>query len=295
MLKKRLMGSLFAAALMTSASTMVNAEELSWTGCGISKKAFMTEMAKAYEAKTGVTVKLSGGGATKGIRAVSAGTSNLGGSCRHWLKGVSGDIHPEEKDAELIQVAWDALVVIAHPDNSVNNVTLAQLKDVYSGKISSWSDLGGEDKRIGLVVRDGKTSGVGYMLRQLVFGDPNYEFGARSLKVKSTGPLEKKVESMKTAFAVDGISSAKHRKVKFLSIDGIEPTKANIASGSYSLYRPLYLAVNKQNTSAASKKFVDFVLSDEGQAVISQQGTVNLKEGAALKPLWEGKKKSVGL
>jgi len=295
MFKKRLMGTLFAAALMSSASTMVNAEELSWTGCGISKKAFMTEMAKAYESKTGVTVKLSGGGATKGIRAVAAGTSDLGGSCRHWLRGVSGDVHPEETDADLIQVAWDALVVIAHPDNSVNNIALDQLKDVYAGKISSWSDLGGEDKRIGLVVRDGKTSGVGYMLRQLVFGDADYEFGARSLKVKSTGPLEAKVESLKTAFAIDGISSAKRRNVKFLSIDGVEPTKENIAAGSYALYRPLYMAVNKQNTNQAAQKFVDFVLSDEGQAVISQQGTVNLKEGAALTSLWEGKKKSIGL
>lgn len=295
MFSKRFMGIWLTLAMTTFFSTAVKAEELSWTGCGISKKAFMTEMAKAYEAKTGVGIKLSGGGATKGIRAAAAGTSDLGGACRHWLKGVNGDVHPEETDAELVQVAWDALVVIAHPENSVESITLDQLKGVYSGEISSWSALGGEDKRIGLVVRDGKTSGVGYMLRQLVFGDADYEFGARSLKVKSTGPLEKKVESLKTAFAVDGISSAKRRKVKFLSIDGVQPTKENIANGSYTLYRPLYIAVNKQSRSKAADKFIEFVLSDEGQALISEQGTVNLKEGSALTAKWESKKKSIGL
>ena len=58
-------------------------DSISWTGCGISKKAFMSEMAAAYEKKTGIAVKLSGGGATKGIRATAAGNSDMGGSCRY--------------------------------------------------------------------------------------------------------------------------------------------------------------------------------------------------------------------
>ncbi len=125
------------------------------------------------------------------------------------------------------------------------------------------------------------------MFRQLVFGGPNYEFSARSLKVKSTGPLEAKVEKLKTAFAIDGISSAKRRNVKFLSIDGVSPTKENIANGSYSLFRPLYIAVNEGMSNPAAQKFIDFVLSGEGQDVISKKGTVNLKEGAALTDHWE--------
>lgn len=276
-------------------STAVVAGELSWTGSGISKNAFMTEMASAYEEKTGIAIILSGGGATKGIRAVSAGNSDLGGSCRHWLKGVNGDVHPEETEAELVQVAWDALVVIVHPGNSVNNISMDQLKQVYQGKISNWSELEGENKRIGLVTCDGKNSGVGYMMRHWVFGNPNYEFEARSLKVKSTGPLEKKVESVKTALAVDGISSAKRREVKFLALDGVEPTIENISSGSYALYRPLYLAINRTKASKTAHEFIDFILSDEGQDIISKQGTVNLSKGAALKPLWDAKKASIGL
>lgn len=294
MTKKWIFNSVIAATLL-GVSLISSAEELSWTGCGISKKAFMTEMAKAYEKKTSIGIKLSGGGATKGIRAVSAGTSDLGGSCRFWLKEVGSDVHPQETNAELIQVAWDALVVIAHPNNPVKSISMDQLKKIYQGKINNWSDLGGENKRIALITRKGKTSGVGYMMRSLVFGDPNYEFKARSLKVKSTGPLEKKVEKVKTALAIDGISSAKRRNVKFLALDGVEPTKENIGSGSYSLYRPLYLAINKSKASKTARNFIDFVLSEEGQTIISKQGTVNLNEGAALKPLWRKKMKTLGV
>lgn len=282
-------------ALFMSMASIADADALKWTGCGITKKAFISELAAAYEKKTGTEIKLSGGGATKGIRAASAGTTDIGGTCRHWLKGVSGEVNPQEKNAELIQVAWDALVVIVHPDNEVDNISVEQLKGIYDGKITNWSELGGADRPIGVIARDGKNSGVGYMFRQLVFSDPQYSIKARALKVKSTGPLEKKVEKVKTSIAIDGISSAKKRKVKFLSLDGVAPTKENIAAGKYPLYRPLYLALNKANPSAEGRKFIDFALSPEGQQIISQQGTVNLQEGEPLKAMWEAKKMRVGL
>ena len=84
---RAVVGSAFLLAGLFGGSAVV-ADDLSWSGCGITKLAFMGELAKAYEAKTGIGVKLSGGDATKGIRAVAAGTSDLGGTCRHWLKGV---------------------------------------------------------------------------------------------------------------------------------------------------------------------------------------------------------------
>lgn len=283
----RLASTLCAVGLLAAGSA--SAEQLTWTGCGITKKAFMAEMAKAYEAKTGIATKISGGGATKGIRSASAGASDLGGTCRHWLRGVDAGMHAEERDAKLVQVAWDAVVAIVHPDNPVENITLAQLKDIYDGKVTRWSELGGPDKPIALITRAGKYSGVGHMFRMLVFNDQEYAFKARSLEVKSTGPMEKKVEKVKGAMGMDGISSAKKRKVKFLSLDGVQPTKENIASGAYPLFRPLYLAINKQKANPAAQAFIDFVMSDEGQQVIADQGTVNMAEGAALKAKWAAK------
>lgn len=273
------------------------AKELTWTGCDISMTAFMEKIAKAYEKKTGVKIKLSGGGATKGIRAVSARSSDMGGTCRHRLVDVKGAIHEEERDAELVHVAWDALVVITHRDNPVNNISLADLKRVYDGKITSWKDLGAEDKRIVLVTLggQGKYSGVEHMFRWLVYNDPEYDFKALSHIVKSSGSLRAKFEKTPWSLGLDGVSAAIKRQVKILSLDGISPSKENIASGKYPLFRPLYLAVNKNIKNPEVKKFIDFISSPEGQAIISEQGTVNLTEGKALAPLWDEKKARFGL
>lgn len=282
-----------AAVFMLTATTAI-AAELTWTGCGITKKAFMAEIAKAYEAKTGTKISLSGGGATKGIRSASAGSSDMGGTCRPWLFDAPGVKHPEEANAVLTQVAWDAIVVIVNPDNPVDNISLADLKKIYDGEITNWKDLGGPDKRIILVSREGTSSGVGHMFRLLVYKDADMVFKARSLKQKSTGPVEKKVENSEAALAVDGISSAKKKNLKFLSLDDVAPTKENIGAGKYPLFRPLYIATNK-NAKDETKKVLDFMLSDEGQTIISAQGTVNLAEGAALTPLWQAKKADMGL
>ncbi|PCJ33449.1 MAG: phosphate ABC transporter substrate-binding protein [Moraxellaceae bacterium] len=263
------------------------ADHINWTGCGISKKAYIHAAAKAFEEKRGIKVNVSGGGATKGIRAVASGASDVGGSCRLWLYEVDGRRHRDEANTEFVHVAWDAIVPIANKRNTVTNISMDNLKKVFAGEITNWQDLGGEDRRIGLVTRSGKTSGVGYMFRKLALGDVNADYKAKGLEVKSTGPLEKRVVQFNTAFAVDGISSAKKVDVELMAIDGIIPTKENISSGKYPLYRPLFLTLKKSNSNPIAREFVDFILSDEGQAIISNQGTVNLKEGEKLVSLWQ--------
>lgn len=280
-------------ALSAQAGEGTGERVLTWSGCGITRKAFMAEIAEAFKKKTGTTVRLMGGGATQGIRAVAAGSSDVGGTCRHWLGGEEHK-DPREEAAQLIQIAWDAIVVIVHPDNPLTDISLADLKRVFDGEIISWRDLGGEERRIALVDRMGMDSGVGYMFRLMAFGDGNYEFKARAYQMQSSEPVEKKVAKTETALAIDGISSARRSPVKVLALDGVEPTKANVASGKYPLFRPLYLTVGP-DPSPLVKELRDFILSREGQAVISAQETVNLEEGKALLPLWEARKKELGL
>lgn len=255
------------------------AEKISYTGCGIVKVAFMAELAKKFTQKSGIEVSIEGGGATRGIRDVAGGAKNLGGTCRHAL-----DV-PEEKGVKLHHVAWDALVVIVNKDNPVNTITLKQLRAVIEGRAKDWGALGGPANRpVKYYDRKGKISGVGLMTREIVFHDPSKNF-AVSTEFKSSGPLEKAIEKDKWAIGVTGISSARKRNVKILRLEGIDTAKENIASGKYLLYRPLYL-VTKEVPDALSAKFVAFAKSREGQNIISQQGTVNLREGANLWKLY---------
>lgn len=268
---------LYLCANTVTAAPTGSGLTLSWVGCGISKKAYMQEIAALYEKKTGIRIDIAGGGATKGIREISSNRVDIGGSCRFKLPHNAA-----ETDAVMVPVAWDALVIIAHPDNPVDNLSLDQLRGVYTGRIRNWQELGGAQAPIHLYVRKGNISGVGYTLRELVFANPEQEFAATEI-FPSSGPLEQAVEQDPYAIAVTGISSARKRNVKLLQIEGREPSYENIRDGHYLLYRPLYLAYNPDGANVEEvKRFIQFVHGHEGQEVLRRNGTVPYLEAIHL-------------
>jgi phosphate transport system substrate-binding protein len=280
-----------AAALLAAGVVLSNsvqpasaAEEqpLHWVGCGISKKAFMAELAAAYEKKTGVKIVLEGGGATKGIRQVSAREVQLGGSCRHTLENA-GTISPvaEERRVIMTPVAWDALAVIVNKNNPVSDISLEQIRKIYKGELTNWKELGGNDAPIELYIRKGKISGVGRTARELIFANYDEEFVATHV-VKSSGPLEKGIEKNPNGIGITGVSSARKRDAKILSLEGKEPSYENIANGGYLLYRPLYLVTHLQEKNDHVKEFVAFAHSEEGKKVIRSVGTVPYEDAISL-------------
>ncbi len=249
---------------------------LVWRGCSVAKVAFMERCAAAYEQETGIQVRLSGGGATLGIEAAGSGGADLGGTCRACLKRLNEDL----LGVKLAIVAWDALVVVVHPDNPVENITREQLRQVLQQKITNWQALGGRDEKIVVVARREKTAGVDYSMCVMILGDPDFTFGRTAVLLSSTGPVEELVAEQPRAIAVTGVSSAQKRKLKILAIDGYKPTPENIADGTYPYFRPLYLAYKPENAKA--KQFVDWMISDRGQQIVAAEGTVTLAQGAGL-------------
>ncbi len=270
--------------------------DLTWTGCGISKKAFMLEVAQAYQQRTGIAIQISGGGATKGIRNVANQKTDLGGTCRHRMKSITNQVIPSEANTQLIHVAWDALVPIVNKDNRVYDISMINLKKVYDGKVTSWRDLAGDAETLLVYTRAGKASGVGHMFRLLAFdNNPAYEFKGSVESFSSSAPLEKKIEAQKYGFGITGVSSAKRRNgLRVLTVNGVAPSKRNIMAGQYPLFRPIYLTSHAE-PSAEAQRFIDYILSDEGQDVISKTGTVNLKEGHGLVALWQEKMQTLGI
>lgn len=270
--------SAFAAQVAQAATV------LTWAGCGISKNAFMAEMAEAYKKKTGIEIDFKGGGATKGIRQVSSGAVTIGGTCRHLIESPDTFATvPEERRVQLTPVGWDALAVIVHKDNPVDSISLDQLRDMYLGRITNWKELGGKDAPLELYVRKGKISGVGRTLRELVFNDYDIEFVAQHV-VDSTGPMERAIPENKNGVGTTGVSSARKLagKVKILKLNGKEPNYENIKKGDYLLYRPLYMVTHMQNSNPEVKKFVDFVLGREGKQVMRSVGTVPYEDAISL-------------
>lgn len=263
-------------------------KKIIWTGCGITKKAFMSEIAAAYKEKYGVTIDLKGGGATKGIRSAKSGESHLGGTCRL-------PMHNREEESmllKLVLVAWDALVVIVNKDTPISNIKKQELIDILEGKIIYWNELSGwqgdknSREEIQLFTRRSKISGVGYTLRKMLFDDIDKEFVSDKY-FPSSGPLEKAIEKEKFTLGVTGISSARKRNVKILSLDGITPDYETIKSGHYTLYRPLYLTYTSlYRLPEAEKKevrrFLAFIKSDEAAQIIRENRVVPFKDGFRL-------------
>jgi phosphate transport system substrate-binding protein len=262
---------------MHTAQATQAAQELNWVGCGISKKAYVTSLAKRFEEQTGIHINIQGGGATKGIRQVVSQEADLGGSCRYNLPD-----DPREAGVGLEPVAWDALVVIVNKENPVSDISLEDVKSLFNGKISNWKQLGGSDEPVEVFVRSSKFSGVGRTLRKNVFADFDKELYSTK-QFKSSGPLEKAVIADKYAIAVTGISSARLRDVKILKLDDVEPTVENVKAGKYTIYRPLYITYNPASPRLEDiKKFIRFCHSKEGRAAMKENGVVPYKEALAL-------------
>ncbi len=259
---------------------------LTWAGCGVTKKAFMAELAAAFQRQTGIRVLLEGGGATRGIRDTARGVVHFGGACRMALPLTD----PAEMHVALHPVAWDALAVILHPSNPVGRLSAAQLKAIYRGRIRNWKALGGPDAPIHLYVRRGKISGVGYAIRQYIFQDRAVDFVTDKGRVMaSSGPLEQAVERDPQAMGITGVSSARRRAVKIVGIDGHVPSYENLRDGRYPLYRPLYL-VTPPSPAGAVQAFLDFAQSEQGRRIIRSQGTVPYADALQLaaRPLVHG-------
>jgi phosphate transport system substrate-binding protein len=155
---------------------------------------------------------------------------------------------------------------------------------VLTGKITNWKQLGAKtDTPIHLYVRKGKISGVGLTLRQQLFNNTDQDFAARATVLASSGKIEKAIEKDPMGLAVSGISSSRHRDVRILGLNGIDPTMANLKEGKYVLYRILFLVVPpdyKQHPEL--KGLVDFALSLDGQEVIRKAGTLPYAKGIGL-------------
>lgn len=264
-----------AALAMAQALAAAEAAELKWVGCKVSQQGFMEGLAAAYESESGTTIVLEGGGASRGIRDVAAGAAQLGGSCRHKI------LHDEERNVKLIPIGWDALVAITHPENPVKDISREELRAVFEGRITNWRDLGGPDAAIELVVRTGKSSGVGLLVRELLFQDADHDFPEGAKRVESTDPLEALVERRRHAIGFTGISSGRTREVKVLELDGQAPTYENVAAGKYALVRPLYLVVPR-SPKAEVAEFIRFATGPQGQTILKSEGTVNVRDGAKL-------------
>ena len=168
-------------------------------------------------------------------------------------------------------VAMDGVCVIVHPSNPVKEMTTAQVRDIYLGKVKNWKEVGGPDMQIVAVSRD-TSSGTYESFHEMVMKKQDMAAGVEY--VNANPQAHARVSSTAGAIAYVGLGFV-DAKVKALRIDGVEPTKQTIVSGTYPISRPLFLFTNGYpKLGSTIYKFVTFHLTEKGQELIEAKGFV---------------------
>ena len=206
-------------------------------------------------------IYVQGGGSSAGIEAVRSRAADIGMSSRSLMAG--------EKSLYSVTIARDAIAVIVHPKNSVQGLPLTKVRDVFSGKIRNWRELGGHDHPIILVTRE-EGSGTREAFQKLVMGKE--EINLVALVQDSNGAIRQVVSSDPNAIGYISLGLV-NEKVKALEISGVEPSVKNIESGRYHLVRP-FLFIFSSEPAGEAKSFLEFVISPEAQKLLSKEGLV---------------------
>jgi len=168
-------------------------------------------------------------------------------------------------------VALDGLPVLVHPSNPVKNLTVAQVRDIFSGKITNWKDVGGPDLGIVLVSRD-TNSGTYECFNEMVMN--KVKISDRSEYVGSNGAIRQRVQSTPAAVGYAGLAFVDDT-VKALSINGIAATEATVRDGSYPIARPLFMFTDGYpKLGSHLHRLVSLCLTEEGNSMIKETGFI---------------------
>lgn len=227
---------------------------------------FAEKLAEKYmEANKDVRINVQGGGSAVGIQSALSGAANIG--MADLLK-----LPPEASVLTSTTVAKDGIAIVVHPQNPIRQLTSSQARDVFAGRISNWKELGGADASIHVISRE-EGSGTRRSFDTLVLGEE--KLTPNALFQNSNGTIREAVAN--DTFAIGYVSiGLVNDKVKEVSLNGVAPSNENVKKGTYPLSRPVFF-LTKGEPTAGTKKFIDYVLSEDSQKLLEKEGLIAAK------------------
>jgi len=226
----------------------------------------------AYFTKTtGTEVTVSESGSGNGAKSIINGTCDIANMSRAMKdKEVAAAKAKGVNPVEHI-VALDGLAVVVNPGNRVTALSKAQIRDIYSGKITNWSKVGGPNAQIVKIQRE-SNSGTQDTFKSLVMGK-QYPISKRAESQASNGAVKNRVSTTPAAIGFIGLGFI-DSSVKPLLVDGVAPSAETVKNGTYPISRPLFMYTNGQPTGVV-KQFIDLNKTSDGMRMISELGFVN--------------------
>ncbi|MFZ5906436.1 MAG: phosphate ABC transporter substrate-binding protein [Nitrospirota bacterium] len=269
---KKIAIMVFAGLMLFALAGISYAEDIridgSTTVLPIAQKAAEVYMKKHADTK----IFVSGSGSGTGIKALIDGTTNIATSSRAAKDKEVASAKGKGVVLTGHKVALDGIVPVVHPSMKIDKITMEQLKDIYNGKITSWKALGGPDRPISAVSRDTSSGTYEVWEEKVLQGD---KVRADALLVASNGQAVQTVSQNRFAIGYIGIGYI-DKSVKVLTVNGKTATPASVRDGSWPIARPLFMYTNGK-PSGSIGKFIDFMMSAEGQKVVNEVKYVSVK------------------
>lgn len=211
-------------------------------------------------------------GSSTGIKQLQEGTVSLAGSSR--------ELKTAEAAAGLkaIPIALDGLSVAVNRNVSVSNLSMDQLAAIFAGEITNWKEVGGQDVKIEVIVRD-ETSGTYGSFKEIVLDAKKKAYTKQAIVARENGELATKIASTPNSIGYMGMAFnhiVTESGGRVLTIDGVEPTAANVVSKVYPISRSLYLVSKGELSDSTELDFVKFILSAKGQAIVAENEFIPL-------------------
>lgn len=224
----------------------------------------------------GVNITVSESGSGNGAKALLNGTCDIANLSRH-LKDAEKKAM-EEKGVKPVAhvVAFDALPVIVHPSNRVKGLTVEQVRDIYTGKVTNWKEVGGSDLAVVVISRD-TNSGTFETFKELVLGK-DAKIVDSAEYTGSNGGVRQRVQMTKGAIGYAGLGFV-DRSVKALEINGVAPSAEAVIAKQYPISRELFMFTNGEPASGSlAEKFIRLSVSEKGREIIEEIGYVPVPE-----------------
>ncbi|TAL63281.1 MAG: PstS family phosphate ABC transporter substrate-binding protein [Bacteroidetes bacterium] len=224
-------------------------------------------------------ITVIGGGSGVGIAAFLDGTTDIAMSSRKIKMSEKMKLQDAGKAYKEVVIANDALSIIVNPNNKVSQLTREQLEGIFTGKITNWKDVGGDDEKIIAYSRE-SSSGTYEFFKEHVLNNKNY--GSTVLNMPATGAIVQSISQTKGAIGYIGLAymekTVKDVKVSYdKGKTYVEATVPNAQSKTYPITRPLYYYYLTKD-AAKVKPLIDFILSADGQKIVGEVGYVPLSK-----------------
>ena len=224
------------------------------------------------DANSGVTIDVQGGGSSVGVTSAGEGTADIGMSSRA-IKDSEFETFP---DLQVFTIAYDGIAIVVNPDVELPTLTEEEVRSIFAGEITNFAEVGGTDAAITVVSRE-EGSGTRAAFEELVMEYKDDAGEKQLMPITETALLQQSNGQVRTIVAetpntVGFLSFGfLDDSIKGVPIEGVEPTVANVKSGSYPIYRPLNMETNGAPSELA-QAFLDYILSDAGQQVAVDEG-----------------------